>query len=107
MSVMRHRRTNATSLIVIVASSFVAQDPLMTAVRALGVLGYQVLMTSHSTTDMEQSFLRHSNIRCRCLSRVSHGGMSALSPFYPQLRTLVGATGTAASCHDDRTSNFH
>src|SRR5262245_40823776 len=45
MSVMRHRRTNATSLIVIVASSFVAQDPLVTAgERALGVLGYQVLV---------------------------------------------------------------
>jgi hypothetical protein len=39
-------------------------------VRALGVLGYQVLMPGHSTTDVEQSFLRHSNIRCRCLSRV-------------------------------------
>jgi len=26
--------------------------------------------------------------------------MSALSPFYPQLRTLVGAAGTAASCHE-------
>jgi hypothetical protein len=26
--------------------------------------------------------------------------MSALSPFYPQLRTLVGAAGTAASCHN-------
>jgi hypothetical protein len=25
--------------------------------------------------------------------------MSALSPFYPQLRTLVGAAGTAAQCH--------
>ena len=24
--------------------------------------------------------------------------MSALSPFYPQLRTLVGAAGTAAQC---------
>jgi hypothetical protein len=30
--------------------------------------------------------------------RLGHGGMSALSPFYPQLRTLVGAVGTAASC---------
>jgi hypothetical protein len=39
-------------------------------VRALGVLGYQVLMPGHSTTDVERSFLRHSNIRCRCLSRV-------------------------------------
>jgi hypothetical protein len=27
--------------------------------------------------------------------RLGHGGMSALSPFYPQLRTLVGAAGTA------------
>src|SRR5262245_56185389 len=27
-------------------------------------------MPGHSTTDVEQSFLRHSNIRCRCLSRV-------------------------------------
>jgi hypothetical protein len=26
--------------------------------------------------------------------------MSALSPFYPQLRTLVGAADTAARCHD-------
>jgi hypothetical protein len=37
-----------------------------------------------------------------CLSpvrvRIGRGGMSALSPFYPQLRTLVGAAGTAASC---------
>ena len=30
--------------------------------------------------------------------RLGHGGMSALSPFYPQLRTLVGDAGTAASC---------
>jgi len=30
--------------------------------------------------------------------RIGRGGMSALSPFYPQLRTLVGAAGTAASC---------
>jgi hypothetical protein len=31
--------------------------------------------------------------------RLGRGGMSALSPFYPQLRTLVGAAGTAAQCH--------
>src|SRR5262245_56965780 len=30
--------------------------------------------------------------------RLGYGGMSALSPFCPQLRTLVGAAGTAASC---------
>src|SRR5262245_9459190 len=30
--------------------------------------------------------------------RLGHGGVSALSPFHPQLRTLVGAVGTAASC---------
>ena len=29
-----------------------------------------------------------------------HGGMSALSPLYPQLRTLVAAAGTAASCQN-------
>jgi hypothetical protein len=34
------------------------------------------------------------------LVRLGRGGMSALSPFYPQLRTLVGAAGTAARCHD-------
>src|SRR5262245_62958570 len=39
MSVMRHRRTNATSLIVILASSFVAQDPLMTAGESPGRAG--------------------------------------------------------------------
>src|SRR5262245_32848007 len=39
MSVMRHRRTNATSLIVIVASSFVAQDPLVTAGESPGRAG--------------------------------------------------------------------
>jgi hypothetical protein len=33
-----------------------------------------------------------------CGVRIGRGGMSALSPFYPQLRTLVGAAGTAASC---------
>src|SRR5262245_5965074 len=35
-----------------------------------------------------------------CLSwvRLGHGGMTALSPFYRQLRTLVGDAGTAASC---------
>ena len=32
--------------------------------------------------------------------RIGRGGMSALSPFYPQLRTLVGAAGTAASCQE-------
>src|SRR6266478_5082530 len=32
--------------------------------------------------------------------RLGRGGMSALSPFYPQLRTLVGAAGTAAQCHE-------
>jgi hypothetical protein len=32
-------------------------------------------------------------------SDFGRGGMSALSPFYPQLRTLVGAAGTAAQCH--------
>jgi len=26
------------------------------------------------------------------------GGMSALSPFYPQLRTFAGAAGTAEKC---------
>ena len=31
--------------------------------------------------------------------RLGRGGMSALSPFYPQLRTLVGAVGTAEKCH--------
>src|SRR5262245_11017328 len=30
--------------------------------------------------------------------RLGYGGMSALSPFYPQLRTLVDDAGTAASC---------
>ena len=30
--------------------------------------------------------------------RLGRGGMSALSPFYPQLRTLVGAAGTALQC---------
>jgi hypothetical protein len=30
--------------------------------------------------------------------RLGHGGMSALSPFYSQLRTLVGAAGTAVQC---------
>src|SRR5262245_39264478 len=41
---------------------------------------------------------------CGCMSfytgsvRLGHGGMSALSPFYAQLRTLVGDAGTAASC---------
>ena len=30
--------------------------------------------------------------------RLGRGDMSALSPFYPQLRTLVDATGTAAPC---------
>jgi hypothetical protein len=29
---------------------------------------------------------------------LGRGGMSALSPFYPQLRTLVGAAGTAVQC---------
>jgi hypothetical protein len=33
------------------------------------------------------------------LVRLGRGGMSALSPFYPQLRTLVGAAGTAVQCH--------
>src|SRR5262245_18942206 len=44
-------------------------------------------------------------LRCESLEprmslvvRLGHGGMSALSPFCPQLRTLVGAAGTAASC---------
>jgi hypothetical protein len=30
------------------------------------------------------------------MGTLGHGGMSALSPFYPQLRTLVGAAGTLA-----------
>ncbi|MGB9268753.1 MAG: hypothetical protein WCB74_05960, partial [Pseudolabrys sp.] len=30
---------------------------------------------------------------------LGHGGMSALSPFSPQLRTLIGAAGTAEKCH--------
>ena len=30
--------------------------------------------------------------------RLGHGGMSALSPFYPQLRTLLGVVGTAEKC---------
>ena len=30
--------------------------------------------------------------------RLGRSGMSALSPSYPQLRTLVGAAGTAAAC---------
>jgi hypothetical protein len=36
-----------------------------------------------------------------CPSRVRFGrcGMSALSPFSPQLRTLIGAAGTAEKCH--------
>jgi hypothetical protein len=33
-------------------------------------------------------------------SKTAQRLMSALSPFYPQLRTLVGAAGTAAQCHD-------
>src|SRR5215475_11448809 len=35
--------------------------------------------------------------------RLGHGGMSALSPFYPQLRTLVGDAGTAASCQSTKS----
>ena len=35
---------------------------------------------------------------CRLGVRFGHDGMSALSPFYPQLRTLVGAVDTAAPC---------
>ena len=38
-------------------------------------------------------------VRSGSMHRIGRGGMSALSPFYPQLRTLVGAAGTAASCH--------
>jgi hypothetical protein len=30
--------------------------------------------------------------------RLGRGDMSALSPFYPQFRTLVSAAGTAAPC---------
>jgi len=33
--------------------------------------------------------------------RLGHGGISALSPFYLQLRTLVGDAGTAASCQEE------
>src|SRR5262249_32606308 len=40
--------------------------------------------------------LRMTGVRVR----LGHGGMSALSPFYPQLRTLVDAAGTAGSCHN-------
>ena len=32
--------------------------------------------------------------------KLGRGGLSALSPFYPQLRTLVGADGTAEKCHN-------
>src|SRR5262245_18861817 len=58
MSVMRHRRTNATSSIVIVASSFVAQDPLVTAgesPRRAGIPSVDAWSFYH---DVEQSFLR-------------------------------------------------
>ena len=31
--------------------------------------------------------------------KLGRGGLSALSPFYSQLRTLVGSAGTAEKCH--------
>jgi hypothetical protein len=36
--------------------------------------------------------------RLRFNLRLGRGGMSALSPFYPELRTLVGPAGTAVQC---------
>src|SRR5262245_29736927 len=57
------------------------------------------------TAPVAESFTRRnhdSSLFTKTFSTVSvrlgHGGMSALSPFYPQLRTLVGDAGTAASC---------
>ena len=38
------------------------------------------------------------SLQCPSWVKLGRGGMSALSPFYPQLRTLVGAAGTAAQC---------
>ena len=32
--------------------------------------------------------------------KLGRGGLSALSPFYSQLRTLVGSAGTAEKCHN-------
>ena len=51
--------------------------------------------------------------RCPNWVQTLPGGMSALSPFYPQLRTLVGAVGTAEKCQfrtraaQQRTALFH
>jgi hypothetical protein len=39
------------------------------------------------------------------LVRLGRGGMSALSPFYPQLRTLVGAAGTAVQCQEETSES--
>jgi hypothetical protein len=47
-----------------------------------------------------RSLTGFSSDRCPQRVRLGHGGMSALSPFYPQLRTLVGDAGTAASCQE-------
>ena len=41
---------------------------------------------------------------CSCWVRLGRGGMSALSPFYPQLRTLVAAAGTAVQYTTSRHS---
>ena len=38
-------------------------------------------------------------VACPFRVRFGRGGISALSPFYPQLRTLLRAVGTAEKCH--------
>src|SRR5262245_12555925 len=50
--------------------------------------------------------------RLRFNLRLGRGGMSALSPFYPELRTLVGPAGTAVQCQEatyapQQTSSAH
>src|SRR6266403_696455 len=68
----------------------------------VSVLGYAVLMPRHSTTSSRCGavFLRHSNIRCRCLSWVKNGsgGASASLLLYPTKQTSTVATATSVSC---------
>jgi hypothetical protein len=69
----------------------------------VSVLGYAALMPGHSTTSSRCGavFLRHSNIRCRCLSWVKTGSdnPSAGCLLCPDQRTSPGSTGMSVSCH--------
>ena len=57
--------------------------------------------TSAKTKRHPKAYLAIETPVVACPFRVRFGrcGMSALSPFSPQLRTLIGAAGTAEKCH--------